>query len=267
MYPRRGAARSCPFRTAILLGLLRLALLPPLSASDSIESVQQSATEWIRIRAETARFLSDWTSEREVLQNSLSAEKAQLKLLTEKRDGLEAKTKGVREELDQLKSRNASASASLGRLDERLQPLAQRLVALRPAFPPRLSAALELPYRTLGDKNLTTAVRAQQIFTILNRCGQFNKAVTYSEETISLPEQSNPKLMEIVYWGLAAGYALDRNAKSAYLGRVVENQWRWVSVPTIYEPLSRVIAMYKGKSDPQAVELPAQIVATPVPTS
>lgn len=266
MYPRRGYSRPRALRLVILFGLLRTALCSIVSGAETIESVQQSATEWIRIRAETARFMNGWAGEREVLQNSLSAEKAQLKLLTEKRDGLDTKTKGVREEIDQLKTRNASASGSLSRLDEHLQQLGQRLTALRPAFPPRLSAALELPYRTLGDKSQTTAVRAQQVFTILNRCGQFNKTVTYSEETISVPEQNNPKLMEIVYWGLAAGYALDRNSKSAYLGRVVENQWRWVSVPAIYEPLSRAIAMYKGKNDPQAVELPAQI-AHPFVTS
>lgn len=240
---------------SVLLSIIPLRAAAP----ESIDTVQQIATQWTQIRAETVRLQSDWLWQREVLQSTVAAQKDKAQLLEEKYQVLEDKGKAGREELAQLEHNNALATQALSRAQDQLAHLATQLLELRPKLPPRLSTALELPFRTLSDTSLSNAQRAQQVFNILNRSSQFNKTITYGEEPLLVPGNTNPRLLEVIYWGLASGYALDRPAGLAYIGSPGAQGWQWVAAPEITKPLSAVIGMYRDKADPETRELPAKL--------
>ena len=84
--------RYTPSHPSRLRILLCLALLPlRLAAADSIDTVEKSAVDWAKIRAETVRLQTEQQSERELLQSTVAALRERVRLLEEKRDSLAAK--------------------------------------------------------------------------------------------------------------------------------------------------------------------------------
>jgi hypothetical protein len=229
-----------------------------LRGQGSIETVEKSAVDWAKIRAETVRLETDEASERELLQSTVTALKERVRLLEEKRDSLQAKPDPDPRGAD-LAARIDAAHASLGSADARLRSLGDSLVQLRPWLPPRLSKALELPYRSLGNPLLTTGERMQFVSAVLNRCAQFNQSLNGGDEVLTPGGETEPRVMEVVYLGLAQAYALDRVSGKAYLGFPGDQGWVWESHPELVAPISRMVAIYKDKADPDFVELPASL--------
>ncbi len=228
-------------------------------AGPDIDSVQKSAREWAQMRAETVRLQTDWQWQRQLLASTNVALQERIAKLETERDQLKAATSTDRNDIDELSAKNRASTESIAKAEERLKAVTTKLLALRPSLPPRLSEALELPYRSLANPALTPGERMLYVTTILNRCAQFNKSITYVEEPVALPGQAERKLLNVIYWGLGQGYALDRVSGKAYVGAPVAEGWKWEENPKAAEPLARVIAIHQEKADPDFVELPARL--------
>lgn len=248
---------------ALLCGRI-VAATSPAQAVSPVDSVRQVVTEWAKIRAETVRLETNWESERELLNSTLKAASERAQTLAIQKKSLEDRTAGERDSLAALATQNAAAETALNAATDRLRSIGAELVALRPRLPPRLSDALELPYRSLAKATLTPSERMQFVTTILNRCAQFNKAITYSDEPLTLPGETDRRMVEVIYWGASHGYALDRTGGKAYFGSPGAQGWNWETAPGAEKSVAQLIAIYREKSDPQFVEVPAHLsVALP----
>ena len=224
-----------------------------------IESVEKAATEWARIRSETVRLENDWQWQRQLLMSTNTALQDRVRQLQVRRDELKAKTTGDRTDLQELATKNKAADDAIASANAHLKTVAEKLIQLRATLPPRLSQALELPYRSLANPALSPGERMLYVTTILNRCAQFNKTITYSDEPVSLPGQAEQKLLNVIYWGLGQGYALDRVTGKAYIGAPHANGWAWQENDAAAGALQQVIAINQEKADPDFVVLPAQL--------
>lgn len=251
--------RPAPSHSATTCALLCLLCLPfRLGGADSIDTVEKSAVDWAKIRAETVRLETDETSEKALLQSTVDALRERVRILEEKRDGLRNKADPDPRGAD-LPARIAAAQASLAGADARLKLLSDSLARLRPWLPPRLSKALDLPFRSLANPLLTTGERMQYVSNVLNRCAQFNQALNGGDEVLAPGGGAEPRVMEVVYLGLAQGYALDRVSGKAYLGFPGAQGWVWEEHAELVGPVSKMVAVYKDRSDPEFVELPASL--------
>ncbi len=241
------------------LGFAVAVILGPAAHAADIDAVQKSAAEWARIRTETARLESDWQWQQQLLATTNAALQERVRQLQARRDELKARTGGDRDELAELTTRNATATSAIATADQRLKQLTADVVALRASLPPRLSEALELPYRSLANPELSTGERMLYLTTVLNRCAQFNKSITYGDEPLMLPGETDRKLVNVVYWGLGQAYALDRMNGKAYTGAPADGRWSWQESPAAAEALTRIIAINQEKADPAFVELPVRI--------
>jgi len=163
--------------TSLLLPLLLLAV--PLAAAadaDPLAPSEKAASEWIRVRLETARLESQWLAEKPILQSLVGSMKDRAQGLEERRDLLKAKTAKDRDDLAGLRDKNQATADDTKAADQQ-QALSARLRDLRPFLPPRLSAALELSYRSLGNANLGVGERMQLVMTMLNRCLEFKRTI------------------------------------------------------------------------------------------
>jgi len=252
---------------ANLLALLCIISFPiGVIAADPVESVQKEATEWTKLRMETVRMETDWAWQREMMNSTLSALQERGTTLQEKRDQLQAKAAADPQATGDLEAKNEAARAMMSTLEKRLKSLSDKLIQMRPSLPPRLSQALELPYRSLVDPTLGTSEHMQQAMTLLSRCAQFNKAITYGEEELLLPGSQNPRLIEVIYWGMSHGYALDRVNNIGYYGYPGKKGWTWEADPEIARQISQLIAINKDKSDPAFVEISARLGSTTLET-
>lgn len=238
---------------------LTLGLSFPLSrAAEPVDEVQSAVAQWAKVRGETARLDSDWQWQRTLMQSTLDALKERVGQLECKRDELLAKTAAERRETAEIEGRRRSMAEAAVAADAHLRELDQQLLRLRAWLPPRLQAALELPYRSLEKSDLPLGERMQHTMTILNRCMLFNRATSCGEELV-VAEGGQPKLMEVVYWGMAHGYALDRAARIAYFGFPDEKGWTWTPAPAQYGAVERLIAAAEDKAEPELVLAPVRI--------
>ncbi|HEX2855511.1 MAG TPA: DUF3450 family protein [Opitutaceae bacterium] len=247
----------------ILVCVFTLTVVLASRAEESIDSVEKAAVEWAKIRAETVRLETEWKSRRELLESSQVALKERIRFLENKRDALTAKTASERQSLAALNENTATATRAMATVTTHLNQLTAQVVQLRPSLPPRLSQALELPYRSLADTAISPGDKVQLLVKLLNRCAQFNKSVTFAEEALSPETGAPPRLLEVLYWGLSHGYALDRTSGKAYYGSPGEKAWTWEVLNGETERISTLIAIYKDKADPLFVDVPARISPFP----
>lgn len=250
-------------RRLLALAALGLALFSPLTGAEppapGVASVQKAVSDWARIREETVRLESTWETERQLLESTLKTMQERATVLANEKKTLEAKTAGDRDALAKLASENSAAQAAIDATAARLKTVSQQLIELRPSLPPRLSRALELPYRSLASPTLSPGERMQHVTTVLNRCAQFNNTITYDEEPLTLSGDNQERLLEVIYWGTSHGYALDRTEGKAYFGAPSPRGWTWEPAPEAAKPVAELIAIYREKSDPRFIEVPARL--------
>lgn len=229
------------------------------AAEDAVARVEKVAVEWVKTRAETVRLETEWSGQGTMLKAMVEAVDQRTQVLQEKKRHLEAQTAQDREELGSLGRKNDVARAGLDAAEARLKQTARDLQALRPFLPPRLSTALDLAYQSIADPGLAVGDRMQHTMTILNRCLQFNRAITASDEVLTVPGESAPKSLEVIYWGLSHGYALDRAAGKAWLGSPGPQGWQWEAQPAAAAQVARLIAIASDKGDPEFIVVPAKL--------
>jgi len=239
--------------------LLVSAGLMAAPATDPLEPGEKAANEWIKTRLETSRIESAWVTEKPLLEATVNGLKERAQALEDRRDDFKVKTAKDREEIESLQAKNAAAAADLRAAETRLQSLIQKLVALRPSLPPRLSDALELSYRSLESSGLGTGERMQLVMTVLSRCEQFNHTVTSGEEALSIKGEPGLKSLEVIYWGLSYGYALDQKAGRAWYGSPGPNGWQWEPLADAGHAVGELIAIYNARADPEFVAVPAKL--------
>jgi hypothetical protein len=242
---------------------LGLVLLPAALSGepDPVEAVGKSAGEWLKTRAETVRLQTEWATQRELLESTVHAVEERAASAEARRDELKARTAQEREELDTMAARNQATAASFQATEAQLKGITEKLLRLRATLPPRLSAALELPYRSLAGAGaeLSVGERMQLAMTVLNRCVQFNRVITHGEEVIQLPGEPAARSLEVIYWGLSHGYALDRSANRAWLGAPGPQGWQWEARPEAAKAIAEVLAIADDKTEPEFVNVPAQL--------
>jgi len=246
--------RSC------LVSVLITAVCAHAHAADPLEETRRLSIEWVRLRAEAARLESDWTVEKALLEASNKAMEARIAALEERRDSLrELRSKDLSEEA-RIAEQNKQADVAMRQAGEGLAELVGRLESLRPQLPPRLSAALELPYQSLRDAALPPGERMQLVMTILNRSLQFNRTLTYSEEAVVV-DAAAPKgrVLRVLYWGLAQAYGLDSATGKAYRGASFRGGWAWTELPGAGPQVERLLAVHLEKGEPEQILVPTLV--------
>lgn len=228
-------------------------------AADSIDAVQAAATEWAKVRAETVRLDTEWTWQRETLAATVGALAERVRVLEEQRDLLKARTASDDKATTDVVARRESAGQALDLADQRLAAIQESLDQLRPYLPPRLSQSVDLLYKSIADATLGPGELMQHTITLLSRCAQFNRAITFAEEVLTVDGAAAPKLFEVIYWGLSHGYALDRVGHAAYLGFPGSSGWKWQAEPDLFRPVSELVAIHQETADPRFVAVPLQI--------
>lgn len=236
------------------------------AAADPLDEVDQSAREWIKLRVEATRLDTAWRSERELVESTVGALKERATQLEEKLELIRAKTAKDREDFAALRTKNKEAIDDLQAGEARLKALTDRLLVLRPSLPPRLAEALEMSYRSIAAPGLPFGERMQLAINVLNRCAQFNRMVTAGEDVLTLEGEPEAKSLEVIYWGLSHGYAIDRSAQKAWLGAPGPTGWRWEPRPEAFNGIAQLLAVARSQGDPDFVLVPAPATKSVAPT-
>ena len=242
--------------------LLAAAVAPLRAEPDPVEALEKAAGDWVKARAEAARLETEWRQQQPLLESMASGFVERATTLEGRRDFLLAKTARDREEIAGLQAANKASAEGIAATEAEFKVMTGRLLGLRPSLPPRLSAALELPYKSLADAGLTLGERAQLVMTVLNRCTQFNRTITCEEELLTLEPGREARLLEVIYWGLSHAYALDRHAGQVWFGSPGTQGWRWEPMADGAGQVAALIEVYRSRAEPRFVEVPARLKST-----
>ena len=227
------------------------------ASPDPVDTLAKLSLEWVNTRAETVRAEADWNGQRELLLSTVKAFEERAHELEVKRDLLKSKTAADREELQNLEIENQRLAEQFKKLETNLKSFDDRLAQLRGQLPPRLSLALDLPLRSLADLKLPPSERMELTITVLNRCIQFNRNISFGEEIVGVPGEPNPKLMQTVYWGLSHGYAYDAAASKAWFGTPSSHGWKWEPCIESESAIHELVGTFDEKAEPKYVAVPA----------
>lgn len=236
-------------------------ILPSLFAAatdEAFKKTEKAAADWVNLRLETSRLETEWSSQRPLLESLVTGLKERVQALETQKEHLLAKTAKDREEIATMEEANKVMLADALGLHSRLKEISTQLLAVRPYLPPRLVAALELAFRSLEGSDMTVNERMQLVMTVLNRCVQFNRTISHGQETLRVSAQEE-KLLDVMYWGMGQGYALDRATGRAWIGRPGPTGWIWELNPEAAPAITQLIAVYLDKGDPDFVLLPARL--------
>lgn len=239
---------------------------PVLAQDDPLVRVEETSGAWIELRAETVRAESTWLTEQALLESTIAALEERATAAEEERDLVREKTAKDREEIDGLAARLSAAQDDAAAFETHLQEVNARLLRLRPALPPRLSDALEVAFSSLAGTELSSGERMQLTISTLNRCAEFNRTITCGDEVLQPDGTGEPRLYEVIYWGLSHGYALDRASRRAWYGSPAPGGWRWELRDDLVEPATKLIAIHRDQADPSFIPAPARL-ARPVASS
>ena len=260
-------SRALPPALAVALSLLTHLAVHAAPAPDPLEAIESQTGSVIELRAETVRLESAWQTDRELLESTIAALEDRTTRAEEDLVAARAATAKEREEIDDLEARTRAATENQKTLESRLAESGTRLLQLRASLPPRLSDALDVSFRSLAGSDLGPGERLQLTVSVLNRCAQFNRMVSFGEEILVMEPGAEPRMFEVIYWGLSHGYALDRAAGQAWYGAPASEGWRWESRPELLAPTLDLIAIYTDKRDPEFVVAPARLVDRPAATT
>ena len=116
-----------------------------------------------------------------------------------------------------------------------------------------------MSYRSLAKADAPVNDRMQIATTVLSRCMQFNRDISYGQEALVVPGEQGERVLDVIYWGLGQGYALDRAAGKAWVGRPDAQGWTWKAQPDATAAITALMNIHQDKADPAFVALPAQL--------
>src|SRR5580704_5211863 len=118
-------------RPRLIAALLLCTFLPPAWGSSSLDDVQKTVAEWVRVRAETARIEDDWTWQQTLMQSTLEALQERTRQLEAKRADLAARTAEERRDTADLVARRQAMKDAQSQAASHLRLLGERLVRMR----------------------------------------------------------------------------------------------------------------------------------------
>lgn len=257
-----GFARVC--------SLLAVALLFRAHGADDhqerIENARMTMEKWIETRRAISEEKQDWKLAEEMLTERIRL---------------------VRQEIDSLREKNASAEESIGEADKKRADLVDENEALKEASDALDDAVTAFERRTLSvlkripapirkqvkplsqripenpeKTKLSIGERFQNIVGILNEINKFNGVITVTSEVRDLGNESAE--VTAMYVGLGHAYYANTGGEDAGrdiagYGFAAEDGWTWTAANDAAPRIRRAIAIFKNEEVAGFVRLPVNI--------
>lgn len=250
--------------------LLAAGLVFLLASAGAAQSVSPVRTldglvgRWVDLRGQLAEEQRawkaqsmQWRQEMDLLrleQDSLAAALARLEAAGETQQERRA-------DLLERRVRLRTAIAGVDGVLQRLQPAVADLAAQVPAslMTPDLAAALQ-PDTDSADSQASVSARLQRTLGALTAIESLQAAVHVTRAMVALPDAPRRE-MDVVFLGLACGYAVTTDDSLAAAGRPTPQGWRWEPLPNEAAAIRHLIQVANQDVVPVLITFPVGIAA------
>jgi hypothetical protein len=234
----------------------------PTATESDLRSI---VSEWVETMRKIQKEEDDWARDQEVLQHYKEGLEREIADLRQKIADAEIRKAGAdKESLAQSAERDRLAAAK-DSLAVTLRGLEEQLVAALPLMPsPLLSEAkvaqgveelrksINLPEEKRGDN---VSKRLLNVINLLSEAEKFQQTVSLRNE---LHRDGNGREfnMQVVYFGLAAAYAVNEESTFALVGKPDQAGWRFEERPDLATEIRRLIDATTGDAEAAFIQLP-----------
>jgi hypothetical protein len=240
----------------------------------------QGPTDPVERLATTREALQKWVETRRLI----SAETNEWRL---GRDSIEARAAVVEREIESLRQRIAEAKASIGTaeqkrtelqaenerrkavaagLEQRIEALEQRAVALLARAPEPLqdkvrplSQRLPKAGEPASAAKASLSERYQNVVGVLNEIAKWNREITVTSELRPLANGQKVDVA-VIYVGLGQAWYVGTNGKVAGIGTSTPTGWSWRAADELAPQVAAAIAVFKSERPAALIRLPVQIL-------
>lgn len=239
--------------------------------SASVDALEGLVTTWVNLRAEIAKEKTlwrerktQWTREIELLKKEQAALKQRVANAGDtattrdaKQEALVARRKGLADVLRDLGPVLDRLEVDLRRWDARVpESLATEIQAL----------VARIPATHKEAQRRTVAQRLQTDVALLTQIETLHHGLHVTREVLPVKDTKRGEV-DVLYLGLAQGFAVSTDGSWAAVGRLGDSGWTWVARPDIAGDVRRALAVFNRDIAAELVRLPLRRVQREVDTA
>lgn len=226
-----------------------------------VRTLEGLVGEWVDLRGAIAAETRDRATEEERLRAEISLLREELAMLERQRvsegeDVMEA-------EQAALLARKAVMKRAIEGLEPVLDRAEERLRAWEAAIPPALSEPLRESFRALpahAGRRESTARRLQVVLALYAQIEALQHKVHVGRELLRV-QPDERREVDVLYLGLARGFAVSHDGRDAWIGEPSDNGWRWTPSVRHGGAIQEAIRVARREAPAGWVRLP--LCATP----
>lgn len=253
----------------ILLSSLAIAVASPLLAQEPAitptQELRTSVREWVETMRKKQVEENDWARDKEVLTNYREGLAKEIDDLTQQIADAKLRKAGADQESFQQSAERDSYTAAKHELSATIRRLEETLAAKLPLFPapllaePKVSQGIEDLQRDLKlpeeKRNDGVSKRLLNVINLLTEAEKFQQTVHLRPE-LRKDSTGREFNMQVIYFGLACGYAVNEDGSFALAGRPSANGWIFQPRQDLTKHIQALIKSTTGDQDAAFINLP-----------
>jgi hypothetical protein len=258
-----------PATTAMRIAFLLLLTLPPALGQqpelNPNQTLRTTMAEWVETMRKIQTEEDNWANDKEVLGNYREGLEREIADLNERIAAAKTRKDGAdKESLDLTTKRTEFVSARDSLVTEFRKLEAQFKTALGIIPPPlrkepRVAQLIEdfEKAAALPDDKADEGI-SKRVLTLVNLVSEIEK---FQQTVVVRPElhrdsQDREFNMQVVYFGLSAAYAVNKESTFALVGKPTAEGWKYEPRPDLAKDIQRMLAAILGDAEAAFTNLP-----------
>jgi len=244
-----------------ICGLLLCGTLPLFAEPATLTTLEGLVGQWVGLHSQIAAEQQAWTRQEQQWRQEialLNEEERRLEENIRKAETFDAAKESRAS--DQLARKTALQSA-LAEVDQIVERTAAEFAELIPRIPPSLvSEDFSLACRELMQTGHpgSSARRVQLLVGALAELETLQNRSHAVRELID-PGTGGRREMDVVYLGLARGFAVSPDDTTAATGHPSQTEWQWSLAPAIANEVRQLVRIQNKEAPPTLVTLPLSV--------
>ena len=229
----------------------------PPAATSTLEGL---VAKWVDLRRALTEEAETWEEQRAQLEQERALLSKAKETLEQEIAAAEGEQRSAEAERAKLLARKEGLEASLNARLSALRRAEADLKGWRTLWPPSL---LTPPLRKAFDQlqkaeEQSVTRRLQVILSLYGEIERLQYGVHVVKEVLQTGSGRSQE-MDVIYLGLAQGFAVSVDDRMAGIGRPVGDDWKWEWRPEVADEVRKAIAFYRHEKTADFVYLPLRV--------
>jgi hypothetical protein len=249
----------------ILLSIVRLCPVAPASETNApaVHTLEQLVAEYVTLRSLIADETRNWREQERTWKAEIELLKTEEKSIQKDIDESRDFETSFQETRAQLLDRKETLKAVLTGIQPHVERAEAELKTWQKQIPPSLLPGLnkafaELPASREDAARLSLTRRIQLVVALFTQIETLQHNIHSARELLN-PGSGSQREMDVIYVGLARGFAVSADNRVAAIGTPTPTGWVWLSSDALAPDIRRTIRLFNKETTAELVNLPLQV--------